>query len=91
MIKTKTKTKNNNNNDHYFTTSSLPNAQVEALIALLDDDTRAKLNKRMTDSARSFTPANPSGFYRLDLAKQPEREVMLRVYGCIVEGLGLSF
>lgn len=53
--------------------------QVEALLALLDDETRAKLNKRMTDSARSFTPANPSGYYRLDLAKQPEREVALRL------------
>ena len=55
------------------------NAQVEALIALLDDETREKLNKRMTDSARSFTPANPSGYYRLDLSKQPEREVALRL------------
>jgi len=62
---------------------------VEALVALLDDDTRAKLNKRMTDSARSFTPANPTGFYRLDLAKQPEREVMFRVYGCNFKGLWL--
>lgn len=46
---------------------------------MLDDETRAKLNNRMTDSARSFTPANPSGYYRLDLAKQPEREVALRL------------
>lgn len=53
--------------------------QVEALLALLDDETRAKLEQRVTDSARSFTPANPSGYYRLDLSKQPEREVALRL------------
>lgn len=53
--------------------------QVEALVSLLDDETREKLNKRMTDTARSFTPANPSGSYRLDLSKQPEREVALRL------------
>ncbi len=54
-------------------------AQVDALLALLDDETRAKLDARMSDSARSFTPANPSGYYRLDLSKQPEREVALRL------------
>ena len=52
---------------------------MEALILLLDLETREKLNTRMTDTARSFTPANPSGTYRLDLSKQPEREVALRL------------
>jgi hypothetical protein len=53
--------------------------QVDALLALLDDETREKLNNRMTDSARNFTPANPTGYYRLDLLKQAEREVVLRL------------
>jgi hypothetical protein len=56
-----------------------PHQEIDRLKSQLTPAEQSILDHSLGADARTFTPANASGHYRLDLAKAPEREVAMRL------------
>jgi hypothetical protein len=56
-----------------------PHQEIDRLRSQLTPVELIILDQSLGADVRTFTPGNPSGHYRLDLAKPPEREVAMRL------------
>ena len=56
------------------------------LVAMLSPDAQALFKRSTSQDARDFTPNNPTGHYKIDMARAADRDMLARCWGWGLRG-----